>query len=120
MGPQSRVNGASGKDGPISCLMGELNAFVVGGKHNRMVANNIAASEHRKSDITSFPLPGEAIPAPVRDFAQIDTPPFGRGLPKCQCGARRCIYFVAVMHLDNFNIEIRVENLGHLPRELNQ
>ena len=44
--------------------MGELNAFALTGKHDGVIANNVASTNNRKTNVVIVASPGMTMPLP--------------------------------------------------------
>jgi len=82
-------------------------------KDHAVIAGDGAAAQRRKADIARPARAGEAVTAARRMQMEIDAAARRRRLAQHQGGARRRVDLGLVVHLQNFDIEIRIERLCH-------
>ena len=78
-----------------------------------MIADNCAAAQRGKTDGAGLTRAGDAIAATLRMAVEINAAPRSSRLTQQQSCARRGIHFHAMVHFDNFNIEILAQCCGH-------
>src|SRR5712671_7407375 len=70
--PQRRLEGSTGKDHAVLCLVDEFDAFVRSGKDHTVVANGRAATQARKADVAGLAGAGVAVADADRMLRKID------------------------------------------------
>ena len=89
--------------------MGKLDPLARPGENHPMLANHVAAAERREADIAFAPRPDIAVAGPHAALGKRDASRLGRGLAEQERSARRRIALVAVVHLQNLDVELRAE-----------
>src|SRR5690606_30929907 len=87
------------------------------GEDHRVVTDNGAAPQRRKADVAPPARPGVAVPRSYARCLEIDAASLGRCGTEHQSRARRGVHLLAVMHLDDLDVEVRVERFCNAPRD---
>ena len=85
-----------------------------------MLAHDVAAPDRGKADIAALARPGQPVAPAVAMALQRHAAPLRRRLPKHQRGARRRVHLHPVMCLDDLDIPVGIQRLGHLARQPRQ
>src|SRR5262249_34428318 len=91
--------------------MGKLDPLAGTSENHSGLANHVAAPQRRKTDIALPPRPHVAVPGAHALFPKQDIPPLGGGRPKHERGARWRVTLVAVMHLEDLDVELGPQSL---------
>jgi ribosome-binding factor A len=97
--------------------MPQNDPFAGRSKQHVMFAHDVTAANGAEADIAPLSRAGDAIAPTIRHVAQINTPPFGRGLAQHQRRARRRIDLLVVVIFDHFDVVILVERRRDLARQ---
>ncbi|AEM42165.1 predicted signal transduction protein containing a membrane domain protein [Ketogulonicigenium vulgare WSH-001] len=100
--------------------MAQDDPLAIGGKNHVMLAHDIAPAHGRKADMAPLARASDPIAAPVRDRVQIHAAPRRRRFAQHQGGARWRVDLVAVMRLDDLDVEIGIQRGGDLLGQLDQ
>ena len=65
MGPAGGMDCTPCKNRPVACLVGQLDPFVICGKGDGVVADNIAAAQAGKANVAFLARAGNTVAAPV-------------------------------------------------------
>ena len=82
-----------------------------------VLADHRAAAQRREADVAALARAGMAVADADRVLGEVDAAALRRGAAEEQRRARRRIDLVAVMHLDDLDVEIGVERLRRLADE---
>src|SRR5262245_748511 len=93
--------------------MGKLDALAGAGEDNPVLADHVAAAERGKADIAFAPRPDIAVAGSHAALLKRDAPRLGHGAAEQKRGSRWRIALVAMMHLQDLDIEFGPERLGH-------
>ena len=115
--PQGGLDGAARKNTAIGGAMGELDQLAVGGKDHGVLANDAAAAQGSKADVAAPALAGVTIADPHAGIVQLDAAALGGRLAQHQGRSGRRVDLVAMMHLENLDVEVGIEGLRHLARQ---
>ena len=85
-----------------------------------MFTDNIATADGNKSNIALLARARDPVTTPVRHILERFATAFRRSFTQHQRGARRCVYFLVVVRLYHFNVEILVERGRDAFGELDQ
>ena len=91
--------------------MGKLDALAGAGEDHPVLADHVAAAERRKADIALAPRADIAVAGPHAALGKRDASRLGRGAAEQKRGARRRVALVAVMHLEDLDVEFGAERL---------
>ena len=108
------------KDGAVGGQMTQHDTLTIGSKDHVMFAHHVTASNGSEPDIADPASTGDAISAPVCDIIERHPPPLGGGLAQHEGRAGGCVDLVAVMRLDHFDVEIRIQRSGDASGQANQ
>src|SRR5262245_28922555 len=111
--PQRRLDRAASENPAIGGDMGKLDALAGAGEDHPMLADHVAAAERGKPDIAFAPRPDIAVAGPHAALVKGDAPRLGHGAAEQKRRPRRRIALVAMMHLQDLDIEFGPERLGH-------
>ena len=117
MGPQRRSYGATGEDRPILGMVADGDALAGSGEGHAVVAHHRAATQGGEADIAGPARAGMAVPGGNARLGEVDAAPHRGRLPEEEGRAGGRIHFHAVMHLDDFDVEILAQSRSDLPHE---
>ena len=112
--PGGSAQGTVGEGVTVAGLVGEFDAFAIGGEDDGMVADDVSATDGMDADLGSSAFAGDALAAVAEGFSELDLADLAEDLQKgggCTAGG---ILLEAVMHLDDLQIESGSEDLGGL------
>src|SRR5581483_11847463 len=89
--------------------MRELDALARAGEDDRVLADDVAAAQRREADRARRPLAGDAFARVDRVIGEAHAGARGGRLAELERRARRRVDLVAVMHLDDLDVERRAE-----------
>lgn len=102
--PEGGADGAGCENPAVEGVVGEGDLLGAGGEDGAVAAGDLAAAQGSKSDIAIPARAGMAVAAADHDISQRHIAPGGNGVAKAERGAGRGVYFLAVMHFQNFGI----------------
>src|SRR5690606_18104544 len=106
MRPKRRLDGSTGEDGAVLREMREDDALPETGKDDGVLAHDRAAAKRGKAD-RAFPAgAGMTVAHPNAFLRKIHATAFRSGFAQEQCRSRWCIHLVAMMHLNDLDVEI--------------
>src|SRR5262245_53213394 len=111
--PQRRLDRAASENPAIGGDMGKLDALAGAGEDHPVLADHVAAAERGKADIAFAPRPDIAVASPHAALVKGDAPRLGQGAAEQKRRPRRRIALVAMMHLQDLDIEFGPERRGH-------
>ena len=85
-----------------------------------MLADDAAAAQGGKADVAAPALAGVAVAHAHARVVEIDAAAVGGGLAQHQRRARGGVDLVAVVHLEDLDVEVGIERLGDLARQRGQ
>ncbi len=100
--------------------MGELDALGFAGKHDGVIAGDIAAAQRGKTDSAPAPGAGHAVAAALGHLLERHPPAGGGGAAERQGRARWRVHLVAVMHFQDFDVVAGIERAGRLFDQVQQ
>ena len=86
-------------------------------KITAVLADHRAAAQRREADVAALARAGMAVADPDRMVGEVDAAAFRRRLAEQQRRARRRVDLVAVVHLEDLDVEIGVERLRRLAHQ---
>lgn len=107
MGPECGLDGTACEHRPVFGMMGKNDAFTGTSQNHRMIADNRTAAQCCKADGAGFARAGITVTHAHAVFRQCNVAPLRCRFAEKQRGAGRCIDLVLVVHLENFDVEIR-------------
>ncbi len=116
--PGCCVDCAGGEGHAGRGFVGEFNAFAVGGKHDGVIANDIATTKRVHADFFGFAWADVAVTA-VSDVVLVGCASFlVEDFEECASGAGGSIDFVFVVHFRHFDVEaVLFQDAGGLAGE---
>ena len=98
-------------------MMGEGDRLALAGEEHGMVTGDRAAAKRREADRPARPCAGMAVAHAHGMVGERNVAPLGGRLPEQQGRAGRRVDLVAMMHLEDLDIEIRIERPRRLADE---
>ena len=117
MGPFSSAEGASGEGVATGSFVGEFDTFADGGIDHGVIADDIAAADGVHPDFVRSAFSDDAESAVADIVVVLEFANFGEDFCEPFCGAGGGVFFEAVMHFDDFEVERGAEDFGGFARE---
>ena len=108
------------KNFAAACLVRQFHTLAGSCENDRVIADNIATADSVHPDLGRSARAHIAEASVPHITVVLQRANIGERLSQHLCGAAWRILFHAVMHLHDFEIEVRAKNLGGLPREPQQ
>ena len=115
--PLGGAQGAIGKSLAAGRPMGQFQPLAVGGKDDSVISHDVASAQGMDPDFVSRSFSSNPLPSMTQGFTRWQFSSGGENLRERRGGAAGRIFLRAMMHLHDFEIETRAQNLRGFARE---
>lgn len=112
MSPEGGAESPIGKGFAVGSFVGEFDAFAWGGEDHRVIADDIATADGVEADFVGGAFADHAVASVADILLVLEVADIGQDFREFFGGTAGGIFFEAVMHFDDFEVEIGAENFG--------
>ena len=108
--PEGGAESPIGKGFAVGSFVGEFDAFAWGGEDYGVIADDIATADGVEADFVWGAFADDAVASVADIFLVLEVADIGQDFGEFFGGTAGGIFFEAVMHFDDFEVEIGAEN----------